>query len=118
VRIYEFDRSHRLSAISRAEKGEYAGPNSWKLSNVELTRFEGDRAVLQRLPHVFRCTGVWWIHSLPLKRSGSLRTSLCCQVKREGSGKTFRQTSIRLRQKHWRWFAGPKVKIGQAQRKR
>ena len=52
VRIYEFDRSHRLSAISRAEKGEYAGPNQWKLTNVELTRFEGDRAVLQRLPQV------------------------------------------------------------------
>jgi lipopolysaccharide export system permease protein len=52
VRIYEFDRSHRLSAISRAEKGEYAGPNQWRLLNVELTRFEGENAVLQRLPQV------------------------------------------------------------------
>jgi lipopolysaccharide export system permease protein len=52
VRIYEFDRAHRLSAISRAEKGAYAGPNQWTLSNVELTRFEGQRAVLQRLPTV------------------------------------------------------------------
>ena len=52
IRIYEFDRSYRLAAISRAEKGTYAGPNEWNLSNVELTRFEGERAVLQRLPHV------------------------------------------------------------------
>jgi lipopolysaccharide export system permease protein len=52
VRIYEFDRAFRLAAISRAEKGAYAGPNRWVLSNVELTRFEGDRAVLQRVPEV------------------------------------------------------------------
>ncbi len=50
VRIYEFDPAFRLTAISRAEKGTYAGPNKWELSNVELTRFEGDRAVLQKLP--------------------------------------------------------------------
>src|ERR1700752_1574643 len=47
VRIYEFDPAFRLTSISRAEKGTYAGPNKWELSNVELTRFEGDRAVLQ-----------------------------------------------------------------------
>jgi len=52
VRIYEFDRAYRLAAISRAEKGTYAGPNEWRLSNVEVTRFDGERAVLQRLPQV------------------------------------------------------------------
>ncbi|MEO7743116.1 MAG: LPS export ABC transporter permease LptG [Usitatibacter sp.] len=52
VRIYEFDPSYRLTAISRAEKGTYAGSNKWQLSNVELTRFEGERAVLQHLPIV------------------------------------------------------------------
>ena len=51
LRIYEFDPAFRLVSISRAEKGTYAGPNRWDLSNVELTRFEGDRAVLQRLAH-------------------------------------------------------------------
>ena len=51
LKIYEFDPSYRLTAISRAEKGVYEGPNRWKLSNVELTRFEGDRAVLERLPN-------------------------------------------------------------------
>jgi lipopolysaccharide export system permease protein len=50
LKIYEFDTSYRLSSISRAEKGTYAGPNRWALSNVEHTRFEGDRAVLERLP--------------------------------------------------------------------
>ncbi len=50
LRIYEFDTAFRLTAISRAEKGTYAGPNKWELANVELTRFEGDRAVLQKTP--------------------------------------------------------------------
>jgi len=53
LRIYEFDPAFRLTAISRAEKGTYEGPNKWQLSNVELTRFEGDRAVLQ---HVAKAT--------------------------------------------------------------
>jgi len=50
LRIYEFDPTFRLTAISRAEKGTYDGPNRWELTNVELTRFEGDRAVLSRTP--------------------------------------------------------------------
>src|SRR6476661_6550271 len=33
LRIYEFDPEYRLTAISRAEKGTYAGPNTWKLAN-------------------------------------------------------------------------------------
>ena len=49
VKIYEFDSKYRLTAISRAEKGTYQGPNKWQLTNVELTRFEGDRAVLEKL---------------------------------------------------------------------
>jgi lipopolysaccharide export system permease protein len=54
IRIYDFDPSYRLSAISRAERGRYGGPNQWNLTNVELTRFVGDRAVLERTP-----TAVW-----------------------------------------------------------
>jgi len=53
LKIYEFDSAFRLTAISRAEKGTYEGPNKWQLSNVELTRFEGDRAILQ---HVAKAT--------------------------------------------------------------
>jgi lipopolysaccharide export system permease protein len=51
LKIYEFDPQFRLVAISRAEKGTYEGPNRWRLSNVELTRFTGDRATLERLPN-------------------------------------------------------------------
>ena len=50
LRIYEFDPEFRLVSISRAERGIYAGPNQWDLANVELTRFQGDRAVLERVP--------------------------------------------------------------------
>jgi lipopolysaccharide export system permease protein len=50
LRIYEFDPQFRLTAFSRAEKGTYDGTNRWQLANVELTRFEGDNAVLQRVP--------------------------------------------------------------------
>jgi len=50
VRIYEFDPAYRLTAISRAEQGVYEGRNRWSLANVELTRFAGERAVLERLP--------------------------------------------------------------------
>ncbi len=52
LRIYEFDRDYRLTSISRAEKGTYAGPNTWNLTNVELTRFKGDSALLERLPRM------------------------------------------------------------------
>lgn len=50
LRIFEFDPAFRLVAISRAEKGTYAGSNRWTLSNVELTRFQGDQARLEHLP--------------------------------------------------------------------
>jgi lipopolysaccharide export system permease protein len=49
IKIYEFDAEHRLTSISRAEKGTYAGSNRWQLSNVELTRFQGERAQLDKL---------------------------------------------------------------------
>jgi len=52
LRIYEFDKNYRLASISRAEKGTYTGPGEWLLSNVELTRFDGERAVLQRVAEV------------------------------------------------------------------
>jgi len=50
LKIYEFDPEFRLTAISRADRGTYAGPNEWQLSNVELTRFIGERATLERIP--------------------------------------------------------------------
>jgi len=51
LRVYEFDAAYRLIAISRAEKAVYLGPNQWDLMKVEITQFDGDRAILKRTPH-------------------------------------------------------------------
>lgn len=52
LRIYEFDESFRLASISRAGKGAYEGANRWTLSEVEVTRFDGESALLERKPSV------------------------------------------------------------------
>lgn len=54
LKIYRFDEAFRLASISRAAKATYDGGNRWSLANVEVTRFEGDKAELDRLP-----TAVW-----------------------------------------------------------
>jgi lipopolysaccharide export system permease protein len=51
LRIYEFDPSYRLTAISRAHKATYRGPNHWDLDTVEVTRFQGERAILEHTMH-------------------------------------------------------------------
>jgi len=48
--VYEFDDAYRLASISRAGKGTYEGQNRWSLADVEVTRFDGDKAVLERRP--------------------------------------------------------------------
>ena len=53
LRIYEFDDAYRLASISRAAKATYEG-GRWTLSDVEVTRFDGDKAVLER-----RAASVW-----------------------------------------------------------
>lgn len=50
LKIYEFDKAYRLASISRAGKGTYEGGNRWSLADVEVTRFDGDKAVLERRP--------------------------------------------------------------------
>ncbi|MBL0144076.1 MAG: LPS export ABC transporter permease LptG [Betaproteobacteria bacterium] len=50
LKIYEFDKANRLASISRAGKGTYDGQNRWALTDVEVTRFDGDKAVLERRP--------------------------------------------------------------------
>jgi len=50
LKIYEFDKAFRLTSISRAGKGTYDGVNRWSLADVEVTRFDGDKAVLERRP--------------------------------------------------------------------
>ncbi|MCW5592444.1 MAG: LPS export ABC transporter permease LptG [Burkholderiales bacterium] len=50
LRIYEFDEAYRLASISRAGKGTFEASKGWTLSDVEVTRFDGDKAVLERKP--------------------------------------------------------------------
>jgi len=44
VKIYEFDRDYRLRSISYAERGEYLRDNTWRLTDVAQTRFDGGGA--------------------------------------------------------------------------
>jgi lipopolysaccharide export system permease protein len=41
VKIYEFDRDYRLLSISFAERGEFVQKNTWRLSGVVQTSFDG-----------------------------------------------------------------------------
>ncbi len=49
VKIYEFDGDYRLRSISQAERGEFKGGNTWRLSEVAQTRFEGAGTSVSRL---------------------------------------------------------------------
>jgi lipopolysaccharide export system permease protein len=53
VRIYEFDSTYRLRAISMAERGEFQHDNLWRLHNVVQTRFEEDRTSVNRIPEAY-----------------------------------------------------------------
>lgn len=57
VRIYQFDPELRLVAVSDAETGTYLdGDNpdgNWRLDQVVSTRFEGERATVNKRPELF-----------------------------------------------------------------
>jgi lipopolysaccharide export system permease protein len=54
LRIYEFDRGYRLTSISVASKGSFDKENNrWRLSGVEKTTFDGERARIEKLPLAF-----------------------------------------------------------------
>jgi lipopolysaccharide export system permease protein len=53
VKIYEFDPNYSLRSISFAQEGKYLKGNSWLLSNVEQTRFEGSSVNVARLPQAY-----------------------------------------------------------------
>ena len=53
VKIYEFDPNYSLRSISFAQEGKYLKGNSWLLSNVEQTRFEGSSVSVARLPQAY-----------------------------------------------------------------
>jgi len=42
VRIYEFDAAYRLRQVTEAQRGEYAGHGSWRLTGVSQTMFGPD----------------------------------------------------------------------------
>jgi lipopolysaccharide export system permease protein len=49
VRIYEFDGSHQLLAISEAESGTHLAAERWQLGNVVRTIFKGDRIYIEHV---------------------------------------------------------------------
>jgi lipopolysaccharide export system permease protein len=49
VKIYEFDSDYRLRTISSAERGEFKGANTWRLSGVAQTRFDSGGTSVSRL---------------------------------------------------------------------
>jgi lipopolysaccharide export system permease protein len=50
LRVYEFDESWRLVRVWSAQEGRYLGDNRWQMDQVSETRFDGDRALVERLP--------------------------------------------------------------------
>ena len=49
VKIYEFDAEYRLRSISYAERGEYKGSNTWRLSGVAQTHFDAGGTSVAKL---------------------------------------------------------------------
>jgi lipopolysaccharide export system permease protein len=49
VRVYEFDDQYRLKSISFAQRGRYAGKNTWRLSDVTQTLFSPSGSDVQRV---------------------------------------------------------------------
>jgi lipopolysaccharide export system permease protein len=49
IRIYEFDETMALRAVSDAARGEFQTSAGWLLTDVTETRLEGDRASVTRL---------------------------------------------------------------------
>lgn len=49
VRIYEFDRDYRLTAMRFAAHGRYEGGNQWLLTDVAQTKFEHQKTRVSRM---------------------------------------------------------------------
>ncbi len=50
VRIFEFDRDLRLTAVRSAESGRFAGEGRWQLENVKVTAIGRDAATVTTVP--------------------------------------------------------------------
>lgn len=53
IKIYEFDPNYNLRAISFASEGKHINDNSWRLSDVEQTHFEGSSVRVTHLPQAY-----------------------------------------------------------------
>jgi len=53
IKIYEFDPAYNLRAISFAAEGKHIKDNSWRLSDVEQTYFEGSSVRVAHLPQAY-----------------------------------------------------------------
>ncbi len=53
VKIYEFDPAHNLRTISYAAEGRHVRDNTWRLSEVEQTHFEGSSVRVTHLPQAY-----------------------------------------------------------------
>lgn len=52
VHVYELDEEQRLRSISHAARGTYQDDKRWLLEDVEVTRFDSDRIVVERLDRI------------------------------------------------------------------
>jgi len=50
VRIYEFDRDLRLTAVRSAETGRFAGQGRWNLEQVKVTQIGRDSSTVSSMP--------------------------------------------------------------------
>ncbi len=53
VRIFDFDKEHRLVSISLAKRGTYQPDERWLLEDVVKTVFENDRTRVERLDRTY-----------------------------------------------------------------
>ncbi len=52
IRIYEFNADATLKSISEAQEGSFHAPDIWQLKTVVRTRFDADRAYVERFDDV------------------------------------------------------------------
>jgi len=52
VKIYEFDKEYRLRSISFAERGEFKKDNTWRLTRVVRTNFDGSGTSVSKFAQI------------------------------------------------------------------
>lgn len=52
VKIFEFDHNYHLKTVSYADRGHHEEDGRWLLEDVSQTHFEGEKAVVEKLPQL------------------------------------------------------------------